>query len=74
MSTHYDKLIKKSNTCSLETVVNEILNLSNNIHYNFLHICDYVEVLKTINARLPSQRFKITFLLEDFRCSKAIKK
>lgn len=31
-------------------------------------------MLKIINARLPSQRFKITFLLEDFRCSKAIKR
>jgi len=31
-------------------------------------------VLKVLNQRLPSNRFKITFLLEDFRCSKHLKK
>jgi len=31
-------------------------------------------VLKVLNQGLPSNRFKITFLLEDFRCSKHLKK
>ena len=31
-------------------------------------------MLKVLNQRLPSNRFKITFLLEDFRCSKHLKK
>ena len=31
-------------------------------------------MLKVLNQGLPSNRFKITFLLEDFRCSKHLKK
>jgi hypothetical protein len=41
---------------------------------NYEEIVDYIMVLRTINEKLPSQRFKIAFLLEDFRCNKVIKK
>lgn len=41
---------------------------------NYSEIVDYVMVLRAMNEKLPSQRFKIAFLLEDFRCNKVIKK
>ena len=42
MSTHYDKMVKKSNTKNMEEVVNQILDTSNPINFNFSYICDYV--------------------------------
>lgn len=74
MSRYYEELMEKKNIENLEQVLNELLKSSQDEDFNFTHICDFIELLKMINERLPSQRFKITFLLEDFRCSKILKK
>jgi hypothetical protein len=41
MSSHYDRMIEKSNTKNLENVVSQIFDTSNPINFNFSYICDY---------------------------------
>lgn len=74
MNKYYEELLNKKNTDSVKDVVNELLESPSLEDHNFKFVCDYIEVLKSINEKLPSQRFKITFLLEDFRCSRIINK
>lgn len=72
MNNYYDELLQKKTTNNLQSVMSELLESPTKEDQNFTHICDYIELLRIINEKLPSQRFKITFLLEDFRCSKVL--
>jgi hypothetical protein len=75
MASYYDELLLKKNNEDVETVTNELIHSADKEEEdNFTHVCDFMAVLRKLNERLPSSRFKITFMLEDFRCSKLLKK
>lgn len=74
MSSNYDKLMRSKNVDDLDVVISEMLESTAVEDANFEYVCDYLEILRRINERLPSSRFKIKFLLEDFRCVKILKK
>ena len=74
MGDRYEILLQKHKNSNINLICDTIQTLCDEEEANFTEICDFIEILKEINKRMPSQRFKISFLLEDFRCSKAIKK
>ena len=74
MGDYYDQLQLKKNTSDTQAVIRQLLEPANCEDANFPHICDFVEVLVQLNSMMPSHRFKITFLLEDFKCSKRLQK
>lgn len=74
MGDQYSKLLSKGTDKGISAICDTILATYDIDDTNFTEICDFVEVLKELNKRMPSQRFKISFLLEDFRCSKALKR
>jgi hypothetical protein len=74
MGSYYDDLLVKKDNENTESIVKELIDSVHKEEANFSHIYDFLDVLRALNERLPSNRFKITFLLEDFRCSKHLKK
>ena len=75
MGSRYDQILAKKSSINVSTICDILLLNSDFSEENeYTTITDFIEVLREINRRLPSQRFKIAFLLEDFRCSKALKR
>lgn len=74
MGKRYDDLLKKKTSSNIDSICAFLLLNYQNQDMNYEEIVDYVMVLRAMNEKLPSQRFKIAFLLEDFRCNKVIKR
>ena len=74
MADKYDKLIKRKESAEIEDIMAFLLKNYQNKNVNFQFDCNYIDLLKEINRKLPSQRYKIKFLLEDFRCNLALRR
>lgn len=74
MGSKYDQILNKKSRINVSSICDILLSSDFSEENEYTTITDFIEVLREINRRLPSQRFKIAFLLEDFRCSKAIKR
>lgn len=74
MGSKYDQILAKKSSINVSSICDILLSSDFSEENEYTTITDFIEVLREINLRLPSQRFKIAFLLEDFRCSKALKR
>ena len=74
MGSKYDQILNKKSRINVSSTCHILRSSDFSEENEYTTSTDFIEVLREINRRLPSQRFKIAFLLEDFRCSKAIKR